>query len=241
MKPLHLPSEITATHDAYSTRVNGADKPFEMSLTEMDAYIRRHMPPTKRNSVGLPAFDGMMTALIIDPTPSAPVDVIRVLLAASPNPDTEDNPNFLNFCGAIYARYTHITRSLLASPIPSREGSVFEVEHRLAEYPDAFRPLLSISPDDPGQPVQWAMGFHNVVDQRPAVWKPLTARHPHYLELMHVYYFVPNTRGYPTCKSIRNHSPENRRRYATTGLAADAITAWHHFRPRRNEAIPALH
>jgi len=56
MKPLHLPSEITATHDAYSTRVNGADKPFEMSLTEMDAYIRRHMPPTKRNSVGLPAF-----------------------------------------------------------------------------------------------------------------------------------------------------------------------------------------
>lgn len=241
MKPLHLPSEVTATPDTYSTRVNGAEEPYAMSLIEMDAYIRRHMPPSKRNRVGLQAFDGMMTALIVDPTPSAPIDVIRVLLAASPDPDDEDNPQFLNFCGAIHARHMHITRSLLTSPVPCQPGDNFDVERRLPEFPDAFRPLLALHPNAEIEPVQWAMGFHNVVDQRPADWKPLTARHPHYDELMHIYYFVPNKRGYPTCKTIRNHSPENRRRYAVAGLAADVITAWHHFRPQRCKTISSVH
>lgn len=241
MKPLHLPSEVTATPDTYSTRVNGAAQPYAMSLTEMDAYIRRHMPASKRNRVGLQAFDGMMTALIVDPTPSAPIDVIRVLLAASPKPDDEDNPHFLNFCGAIHARYTHITRSLVTSPTPVNPGDVYDVEHRLRDFPAHYRPLLSLGAGEAIEPVQWAMGFHNVVDQRPAAWKPLIARHPQYDELMHIYYFVPNRRGYPTCKTIRNHSPENRRRYAITGLAADVITAWHHFRPQRSSAVQSIH
>lgn len=80
-----------------------------------------------------------------------------------------------------------------------------------------------------------------MVSQRPENWKPLTASHPHYLELMHIYYFVPNKRGYPTCKTIRNHSPANRRRYAATGLAADVITTWHSFRPQQSPSVPALH
>lgn len=154
MKPFDLPSNITASPDAYSTRVNGAEIPFAMSLTEMDAYIRHHMPASKHGRVGLPAFDGMMTALIVDPAPSAPIDVIRVLLAASPHPDDENDPRFLNFCGAIHARYTHITRSLLASPVPTQAGNVYDVEHRLPQFPNAYKPLLSLHPDNPGDPVQ---------------------------------------------------------------------------------------
>jgi len=232
MKPFQFPSEVLATPDSYSTRVNGADVPYCMTLPQMDAYIRRHMPVGKRARVGLPTFDGLMAALIIDPTPSAPIDVVRVLMAASPHPDPHDHPDYLNFCGAIFARYTHITRSLLASPVPATTGDVFDVADRLRQFPDAFKPLLSIAPGMPNEPVHWALGFHNAVDQRPDVWRALTADHPHYSTLGHVYYFVPNTKGYPTNKAIRNHSRQNQEYYATTGIPADVITAWHHFRRR---------
>jgi len=228
---LKRPSEFLISPLHYGTRVSGASEAYSMTLEDMDTYIRRHMPKIKRARVGLPTFDGMMTALIIDPTPSSPIDVVRVLLAASPCPHEENDPDFINFCGAVFARYAHIVRTLLLSPAPDTAGDFYEVEAHLPNYPDAFTPIISLSPEMPHEPTAWSIGFHNVVFQRPEVWHPLTRNHPHYQELGHIMYFVPNRKGCPSNKSIKNHHPDNQHRYATRGLAADAITAFHYFRP----------
>lgn len=223
------PSEILTTPTSYGTRPNGADTFHSMTLREMDAYIRRNMP-AQNAAVGLPTFDGMMTALIVDPTPCRPLDIIRVLLAASPAPDDETNPAFLNFCGAIYARYIEITHTIIKSPKPFYPMMTYEDTALVPSYPHAYKPILATDAAATPQPVLWAIGFHNVVRERPDTWHPLIKDHPRYLELGHIYYFVPNRRGYPTNKRVRNHSDVAVHRYAHPGIAADVIRAWHHFR-----------
>lgn len=219
------PLDGNSTRKWYGVEV---EEPRGMTLPNLDHYLRAH-------NVGGPQFgvmaaDGVMTAMNVSSEGYAAGHAITALLGDPTVVRMEQDPLFEDCCGALTARWLEIYASLNKSPKPRHVGDVFEVERLLPGHPEAFRPILMHETDIERDAQEWAAGFSQVMMGHPEVWDRYTEHHPEYQELMHIMYFVANRKGAPMCKTIKNHSSENRRRYALEGLRMDAITLFDSFR-----------
>jgi hypothetical protein len=216
--------------DRYATSPHGDEEWFGMTLAEMRDFVW-HLQPAGSPPVAVAYLDGMLTAWVVGPTPVPPGRVVELLVGASPDEGAADE--LVHFSGAIFARYTEILHALAASPHPNCPGNVYDVEKQLAGAAPLFQPILNL-PGEPPDPVNWACGFHQVIEWDPSGWQEVMSQHPrYYLSLPHIMFFKPNRAGYSTNKAIRNHSEENIARYRDRGLAIDAITLYWQFLPVR--------
>lgn len=204
------------------------DRPQGMALRDLDRYLRKNNLGGEQ--FGLMAADGLMTGMTVSTDSYRAGDAVTALVGPVTPERMSSDEEFGACCAALTARWLEIYASLTKSPKARDAGDVYEVERMLPDYPEAFRPILLNEGDVERDAQEWAAGFIQVMTNNPEPWNPYTAHHPEYQEMMHIMYFVANRSGRPMCKTIKNHRPENRRRYATEGLRADAITLFDSFR-----------
>lgn len=223
--------DVHVTETGYKLSLPDGSR-FQMSLQDMDAYLRANAP-----DITLPVLDGLITAAIVDNTHNGSLgDIIRAVIPRAALLQDNEDPDFTRFAAAAFSRHIHVMRSIeeySPKPTPPSPGNLWnipDVERALPNYPNAYKPILAPTPQHPIDPAAWARGFVQLVRLSPDAWRPFTKDHPRYWELGSIMYFVPNRRGYPTNKEIKNHTKANQLRYATTGIPADVIVAYHAFR-----------
>jgi uncharacterized protein len=132
------------------TRARFLDGP---DLAELGAHLASgRVPP---GTFDLSGLDGFLAAVAVGPEWVPPDEWLPTIWGAGGSPFTDEAQAFRLF-DAIYARLDQIVR-------------------QLEEDPDAYTPIFRTTDDGVAVATEWARGFLDGVQLRPAAWAPLTA------------------------------------------------------------------